>query len=247
MSLEGTLETIALPDVLALLSVTAKTGELRVDTGGGVGSVWFDGGRLAGFDVGGQRTAVDALFGLLRLEEGSFKFHAGTEPVNPMEPEEVAPLMEQAEDRLNQWSAIAAAVPSVSCGLSLEASVEGTVVLKPAQWDLVTAIGGGRSVSEVLELRGLGEFEGCKAVKELLDMHLVRVAEAGGQALPSTILRSPGAAERAEEAVPAAATPALVGLPRRWQEDDEGAPREGAEVADLSEPQGGTKVNAPEP
>ena len=44
MSLEGTLETIALPDVLALLSVTAKTGELRIESGGGVGSVWFDAG-----------------------------------------------------------------------------------------------------------------------------------------------------------------------------------------------------------
>ena len=36
MSLEGTFETIALPDVLSLLSVTCQTGELRVEAGGEV-------------------------------------------------------------------------------------------------------------------------------------------------------------------------------------------------------------------
>ncbi len=175
MSLEGTLETIALPDVLALLSVTAKTGELRVESGGGVGSVWLDAGRVGGFDVGSQRSAVDALFALLRLQDGSFKFHTGTEALNPVEPQEVAPLMEEAEERLLQWPGIAAVVPSLASQLSLEESVDADVMLSPEQWGLIALIGGGRSVAEVLEARGLGEFDGCKAVKELVDLGLVQV------------------------------------------------------------------------
>ena len=145
MSLEGTLETISLPDVLALLSVTAKSGELRVESAGGVGSVWLDAGRVAGFAVGGQHSAVDALFALLRLKDGSFKFHAGTEPQNPVEPQEVAPLMEQAEERLLQWPGISAVVPSLSSKLSLEGLVNSEVILSPEQWALVASIGGGRS------------------------------------------------------------------------------------------------------
>ncbi|HXW79739.1 MAG TPA: DUF4388 domain-containing protein, partial [Acidimicrobiales bacterium] len=96
MSLEGTLETIALPDVLALLSVTTKTGELRIESSGGGGSVWLDDGRVAGYDVGSQKSPVDALFALLRLTEGSFRFRTGTQPLNTLEPEEVAPILEQA-------------------------------------------------------------------------------------------------------------------------------------------------------
>ncbi len=131
MSLEGTLETIALPDVLALLSVTTKTGELRVESGEGGGSVWLDAGRVAGYDVGRQKSPVDALFALLRLTEGSFKFHTGTEPLNSVEPLDVTPLMEQAEERLAEWPGIAGVVPSLSSELGLQESIDDEVVAVP--------------------------------------------------------------------------------------------------------------------
>jgi Domain of unknown function (DUF4388) len=175
VSLEGTLETIALPDVLALLSVTAKTGELRIESRGGVGSVWFDAGRLAGFDVGTHVTAVDSLFGLLRVGEGHFKFYTGTSPVHPIEPQDVAPALEEAESRLVEWDKIAAAVPSLYSQLSLQGSAEGPVTLSADQWKLVANIGGGKPVADVLKTLGFGEFEGCKAVKELVDLRLVHV------------------------------------------------------------------------
>jgi Domain of unknown function (DUF4388) len=175
VSLEGTLETIALPDVLALLSVTTKTGELQVESSGGGGSVWLDDGRVAGYDVGSQKSPVDALFALLRLTEGSFRFRAGTEPLNTIDPEEVAPLLEQAEARLEEWPAIAAVVPSLASRLHLQASVDDEVHLTPAQWSLVASIGDSRSVGDVLTAQDLGEFDGSKAVKELVESHLVWV------------------------------------------------------------------------
>ena len=198
MSLEGTLETIALPDVLALLSVTAKTGELRIESRGGVGSVWFDAGRLAGFDVGTHTTAVDSLFGLLRLDEGHFKFYTGTSPVHAVEPQDVAPVLDEAETRLVQWAGIVAAVPSMYSQLSLQASAEGTVTLTADQWKLVATIGGGKSAADVLKTQGFGEFEGCKAVKELVDLRLVHVDSS--DVPPAQQLLNP-AAERSPEAV----------------------------------------------
>ena len=174
MSLEGTLSTIALPDVLALLSVTSKTGELRVESDGGVGRVWLDAGRIAGFDVGNQRSAVDALFALLRLPEGNFKFHTGTDPLNAIEPEEVNPLLEQADERLQEWPSIAAIVPSLSAELSLEPSATDDVLLTPDEWRMVSSVPG-RTVEEVLTLMSLSEFDGCKAIKGLVDRHLMKV------------------------------------------------------------------------
>jgi hypothetical protein len=198
VSLEGTLETIALPDVLALLAVTAKTGELRIESRGGVGSVWFDAGRLAGFDVGTHTTAVDSLFGLLRLDEGHFKFYTGTSPVHAVEPQDVAPVLDEAETRLVQWAGIVAAVPSMYSQLSLQASAEGTVTLTADQWKLVATIGGGKSAADVLKTQGFGEFEGCKAVKELVDLRLVHVDSS--DVPPAQQLLNP-AVERSPEAV----------------------------------------------
>jgi hypothetical protein len=242
VSLEGTLETIALPDVLALLSVTAKTGELRIEASGGMGSVWFDAGGIAGFDVGSHRTAVDALFALLRLKEGSFKFHTGTRPVNAIPPQDVNPLLEEAEDRLSQWPGIASAVPSLDCELSLEEAVDGTVMLRPDQWSLVAAIAGGRTVAEVLEARGLSEFDGCRALKELVDLRLVRVAAPAAASVPEPVPDVPaevaadGTLDFGLEMVPAEAhadrTPDLADEPM----EPEGWPGpEGPDVADLSE------------
>jgi hypothetical protein len=244
VSLEGTLETIALPDVLALLSVTAKTGELRIEAGGGVGSVWFDTGRLAGYEVGHHRSAVDALFALVRLREGSFKFHTGTQPTNATDPLDVAPLLEEAENRLAEWPGIAAVVPSLYCELKLQGTVDGTVMLRPDQWQLVVTIGDGRPVSEVLSARGLGEYEGCKAVKELVDIHLVQVSE--GEA--------PASEPEASLGVPAVPTAdlseasATSGAPLQWHREEPQGPEEAddeAEVADLSEVWEEPPVEAP--
>jgi hypothetical protein len=231
VSLEGTLETIALPDVLALLSVTAKTGELRIEAGGGVGSVWFDAGQLAGFDVGSHKTPVDALFALLRLREGNFKFHTGTEVVNALPPEDVAPVLDEAESRLMQWPAIAAAIPSLYCELNLNESVDGTVMLRPDQWQLVAAIAGGRQVVDVLNQRGLGEFDGCRAIKDLVDLRLVKVSGADAPpaaqaALTARPANTPDLSEGAADTVQWHAAPA--------EEDHEEA-HEATEVADLSD------------
>ena len=232
MSLEGTLETIALPDVLALLSVTAKTGELRIESGGGAGSVWFDAGRVSGFDVGNHRSVVDAVFALLRLKEGAFKFYTGTEALNPMDPEDVVPVLEEAEDRLNQWPAIAAAIPSLLSELRLADSVEGTVMLRPDQWQLVTTIGGGRNVGDVLDTRALGEFEGCKALKELIDLRLVSVATRPAP-VPAFAPLAPPTAPAPELSQ---AVPAQNGLAQNGAAQNNWAPQpDMAEVADLSE------------
>jgi hypothetical protein len=226
VSLEGTLETIALPDVLALLSVTAKTGELRIEAGGGVGSVWFDAGKVTGFDVGNHKTVVDALFALLRLQEGTFKFLTGAPPADTMSPQDVAPVLEEAENRLMQWPAIVASVPSLYCDLALRESVEGSVILRPDQWQLVATIAGGGRVVDVLSLRGLGEFDGCKAVKELVDQNLVRVGTHNGPSAPELPLNPPAYTDE----------PAELGDEHgEWDEEAPGLEeKHEADVADLS-------------
>lgn len=188
MPLEGTFETIALPDVLSLLSVTSQTGELRVEAGGEVISVWLDQGRLAGFDAGARTSATEVLFALLRLQDASFLFHTGTEPVNPMEPADLILLLEEVERRLVEWPSIEAAIPSRSCRVELEASFDRPVALRADQWQLVAMIGSGRAVGDLLAERSLGEFEGYKTLKELLDRGLVKVGPPVSETAEATTL-----------------------------------------------------------
>src|SRR5258708_38445280 len=80
VSLQGSLDTFALPDVLVLLASTKKSGELHVAGTRTVGSaratdlqglIWVDDGQLVGFDVARSAEAAEAVFELLRLRAGS--------------------------------------------------------------------------------------------------------------------------------------------------------------------------------
>src|SRR5262245_57835237 len=111
VSLEGSLQTIALPEVLLLLADTAKSGELRV-SGSRAGCLWFATGALSGFQSGRCEQAVDVLFDLLRMEDGGFVFESGVDrPEEAIRPPcdengggiDIRPLLEQAEARLVEW------------------------------------------------------------------------------------------------------------------------------------------------
>ena len=83
MALQGTLDTFALPDVLRLLAATKKTGRLRITGGRGTGSVWVSSARSRPSRPPTPPTPprpVDALFELLRFEDGAFTFDAEATP-----------------------------------------------------------------------------------------------------------------------------------------------------------------------
>ena len=184
MSLEGSLETVALPEVLQLLSDTSKSGELLVRGDRGEGRLWFGQGRLTGFSVGRADQAADALFDMLRTGEGRFAFEAdaprpeGAHEVGEDTGLEVAPVLEVAQARLAEWTDIVSVVPSLDHQVRLAESVpEGGVTLQTGQWGLVVAIGEGRSVQDVLDRASLPEFDGCRSIKGLVDSGLATVSQ----------------------------------------------------------------------
>src|SRR5438874_5252335 len=112
VSLQGSLEGFPLPDVLALLASTKKSGELRVAGHQGNGRVWMTDGAVVGIDAGAAGEAVDALFQLLRIEAGSFTFDPdGGTPDG--KPEPLESLLAEAQTRLAEWRVNAAVVPSL--------------------------------------------------------------------------------------------------------------------------------------
>ena len=54
MSLQGTLDTLSLPDLCELLSGTGKTGALHVRAEAGSGVLWFADGKVCAGEAGGQ-------------------------------------------------------------------------------------------------------------------------------------------------------------------------------------------------
>jgi hypothetical protein len=203
VSLHGTLETFALPDVLALLAATKKNGELHVVGGTTDGRVWFDEGNVVGAEVGASASLVDAVFELLRLEAGKFSFDADKAAPSPTEPAAIQPLLDEAQSRLTEWRSIEAVVPSTAHGVRLLPEVkEGPVTVTGDEWRALVGVATSPTVQSVIERLGLGEFQTCRTLKGLVEAGLVSVERAAAPAPPP-----PPAPEPAPEPAPVAEAP----------------------------------------
>ena len=212
MSLQGTLETIPLSDVLSLLAATKKTGELRVTGPRGDGRLWLAAGEVVEAAVPRAATPVDAVFELLRLTAGTFAFEGGATAPKPGDPAPVAALLSEAQARLDVWRSIEAVVPSTASLVSLAGELSSDdVTVSRQQWRHLVAVAAGGDVHGVMERLGVGEFDACRAVKDLVDAGLVTVAAAPAPApekpapLPTPPASSPAAAPSPSPAPTAAA------------------------------------------
>lgn len=177
MSLQGSLETFALPDVLVLLSSTKKNGELRVVGGRVDGRLWLEKGQIVHSTVGGTETsAVDGLFQLLRLESGTFNFDNDSVPEHRSDPETIDIVLADAQVRLGEWKEIARVVPHLDVIVDMAADAPADeVVVTREHWRLLRTVAGGRSVLDLMRALDQSEFDTCRTVKELVDADLASV------------------------------------------------------------------------
>ena len=83
MSLQGTIETFAIADVLRLLAATNKSGRLQVQGVSRAGTVWVDSGKVLAAESPNtphERATADVVFQLLRIDRGSFRFELDRAP-----------------------------------------------------------------------------------------------------------------------------------------------------------------------
>lgn len=216
MSLQGSLDTFALPDVLSLLSSTGKSGELLVTGGRSQGHVWLRDGKVVGALAGRASAPVDVLFELLRVVEGEFRFSGDLPDAEVGPPEDVGPILAEAQRRLVEWRGIEAVVPSLEAAVRLVPEAPGEqVTVRSDQWRLLVAIASEMRVQGVIDRTGMGEFDTCRTIKELVEAGL---AEVQGADEPVAKSAARVAAEPAADDASAAVDDGdedLVELPKR--------------------------------
>lgn len=217
MSLQGTLDTLSLPDLCELLSGTGKTGALHVRAEAGSGVLWFADGKVCAGEAGGQtgppppgaggdllERLHDVCFELFRYGEGTFEFEPDRRPSWSADKSvDVAGLLAETDRRMAEWRDIIAVIPSVEARPRLvpeppgaNSGTTGPITLDAAQWRVVTGIDGRRRVSALIRVLDGGEFTVCKVLRSLVQAGLVEI-EAGDQAPPAAAGESPAGAAAA--------------------------------------------------
>ena len=177
MSLQGSLETFQLPDVLVLLSSTKKTGELRITGDRTSGKVWVKDGALVQTDVPRAPEAVDAIWELLRLKSGDFTFDSDTPAPKGGKSEPIEPVLADAQARMAEWVEIEKVVPSMAAWVTLAPEApRPEVTITSEQWKLFAQVGDGRTVEALMDKLAKSEFETCKWLKTMADDGVLNVA-----------------------------------------------------------------------
>lgn len=176
VSLQGSLETFQLPDVLVLLSSTKKTGELRINGDRTSGKVWVKDGQLVQTEVPRAPQPVDAVWELLRLKSGDFTFDSDTAAPNGGKAEPIEPVLADAQARMTEWVEIEKVVPSMAAWVTLAPEAPAPeVTITADQWKLFAQVGDGRSVEALMDKLSMGEFEACKWLKTMADDGVLNV------------------------------------------------------------------------
>lgn len=190
----------------------------------------------------------DAVFELLRLPEATFSFHAAEDTDAPIDlaiPTER--LIAEGNRRMEEWTGIAERIPSSDAVVSLrpDAAAGGSVTLDATCWAVVTLVDGRRSVRDIVDLCGRGEFATSRVLSRLVDDGVVEVVEppSGRGALAGTedrrdLLRRLEELELGGRPRDAAPAPEPVTAPR-FRPGLPGAERNGDQLGGLRPGRGG--------
>lgn len=169
MSLRGSLETFELPDVLALVAGTTKTGKLEVATDRGVGRLAFSEGKLVGAELDDLTAPVQVLARLLRAVSGEFTFDARVVEDDGIGVDVVA-LLAEADTLVAEWAEIERVVPSPDVMVTLaEVPPAATITLSAEQWTLIAAVAGGCTVRELARYLSVDDLDASRGVKNLVE------------------------------------------------------------------------------
>lgn len=169
---------------------------VRLDDSTGLARVLRDSGSIdeAQLHEIAIEQATDAVFDLLRWTEGDFAFQ--TDEGNPDDlgiALAVEDIIAEGRRRLETWDALSSVVPSSDVIVSIPlAASDHETVLSPAEWTLLALVDGQRSVADLVDLTGRGEFAIVSAVVSLVERGLLVVGEASAEdaaGLPALLRR----------------------------------------------------------
>ena len=179
--LAGSLVAFPLLDVLRLLQRTDHTGQLQVMGDGVEAQLWVDDGDL----LERRAAAADRLFGLACLDDAWFTVTATLPPAAAsdrtagIERVPLGPLIERVEPLVEEWRSLVHALPFDAIARMAPSTPGPEVQIRADQWHVLSLIGAGRRVHELVDVSDAPPVGTLRIVRELAQAELVSVTLPG--------------------------------------------------------------------
>jgi hypothetical protein len=208
-TLVGSLATFPLLDVFDLLARTGSTGELQVVGHGVDRRLWTDRGDLL-------QTPDVGLLELACLEDGWFSFTASPEAPDHAGRTPLATVVHDVGAQVVEWRTLTAALPPAAVVRMSAAIPDEEVQIRADQWQVLSLVGSGRTVHDVVAGSPFPAIDTLRSLRELGEFQVVTVTRPT-PANPELAV--------APEHAPAPAAAAHEAPPAKWPSDPE-PPRE---------------------
>lgn len=156
----GRLEEMGLLDLLQVIDVSRRSGELQIEHRGQRGSLSFKDGQLLDAEMG-HLTGTDAIFRLLTWEFGQYEFDFNAVPKPKRIEKTIAQVKEEGLKRLDQWNQMCGQLPSLDTVLRVDRSaVEGRGEALSAEMSILLSLfDGRRTMQEVIDQANLPDLK----------------------------------------------------------------------------------------
>ena len=185
--LQGTLETLALPELLGLLAQSRKTGTLWLDAANSSAALYIADGRCCAAEsseAGDQlhdasallARVIDICFAVERADDGTFRFGPEDAPWACEETVDLEVAIDELARLVEEWREIQAVIPSLDCRIRLadDLGVEELTVDRE-RWALIVSLDGRRSVRDLVRKTNRPVLDVCHAILSLVDAGAVNV------------------------------------------------------------------------
>jgi hypothetical protein len=243
--LQGTLETLPLPELMGLLSHSRKTGALWLETANSSAVLYLVEGRCSAAEASDAgdpvdnhdallARVIDVCFAAERSDVGKFRFGPEEATWSCDDTVDLDVAVEEVARLIAEWRDIQAVIPSLDCRMRLADDLGADeLTLDRERWQLVVAIDGRRSVRDLVRKTNRPVLDVCHTLLSLVDAGAVNV---GAPPAAPTAARTNGAArERVPEAGVQPEAPYGPGVESPHPGPNGAAPDESERVVDPAE------------
>ena len=109
---QGSLEEVKLPDVIQLMSVSAKTGCFVLNRGEDEGHIYLENGQIV-HAVYGELLGEDAIYSLAVWNSGHFQFKMGLNASKKSITKPNTKILMEVARKLDEWRVLSKKIPSL--------------------------------------------------------------------------------------------------------------------------------------
>lgn len=174
-ALTGNLAQLKLLDILRLLHLSSRTGQLELTTEEGeFGEIYLVNGQIT-HALYEESIGEEAIFGLFSWSKGTFRFVADETTDEQTVGMATAQILEEATTYASEWERIRQVIPSSNAVYRLASRPSAEIQLRAEDWSVLTQLDGERTVHEIAEVSQLNDLFTSKVICRLYELGLLEL------------------------------------------------------------------------